>query len=240
MNLFDDVIAETMELLARHAPRKLAVENGSSWELREKNELVLAKEAAFELGANGLPSVGFSCVTSSSDLVREDEILLIGPDLGDIGSDVPFARLVFFRTGAIEPDAAYKTIRDLEYLKYGIIPRGYMVRSSCFDRREQVRVSGDAIAKGLDFKTIGNIYLGKYRERAAVGAARVVFVTEDIPAFPRLAELSAKTESVTKALDRVLSQVAMDCASCNLKPVCDEVEGLKELHFGKAKGSVWR
>ena len=26
----------------------------------------------------------------------------------------------------------------------------------------------------------------------------------------------------------------LDCASCSFKPVCDEVEGLKELHFGKA------
>ena len=23
-----------------------------------------------------------------------------------------------------------------------------------------------------------------------------------------------------------------DCGSCSLKPICDEVEGMKELHFG--------
>jgi hypothetical protein len=26
----------------------------------------------------------------------------------------------------------------------------------------------------------------------------------------------------------------MDCNACNLKPICDEVEGLKELHFSAA------
>jgi len=27
----------------------------------------------------------------------------------------------------------------------------------------------------------------------------------------------------------------MDCASCHLKPVCDQVEGMRELHFSRGK-----
>jgi hypothetical protein len=30
----------------------------------------------------------------------------------------------------------------------------------------------------------------------------------------------------------------LDCASCKLKPICDEVEGLRELHMKKEKEKV--
>jgi hypothetical protein len=29
-----------------------------------------------------------------------------------------------------------------------------------------------------------------------------------------------------------------DCSACRLKPICDEVEGMKELHFGQKKESI--
>ena len=29
-----------------------------------------------------------------------------------------------------------------------------------------------------------------------------------------------------------LKDIAMNCQSCSLKQICDEVEGMRELHFG--------
>ena len=36
-------------------------------------------------------------------------------------------------------------------------------------------------------------------------------------------------------LSKILEGMATDCHSCSLREICDEVEGLKELHFGKEK-----
>jgi hypothetical protein len=28
-----------------------------------------------------------------------------------------------------------------------------------------------------------------------------------------------------------MQNINFDCSTCNLKPICDEVEGMRELHF---------
>ena len=40
---------------------------------------------------------------------------------------------------------------------------------------------------------------------------------------------------ITLTLSKILEGMPTDCNSCNLKPICDEVEGMKELHFGQNK-----
>ena len=37
------------------------------------------------------------------------------------------------------------------------------------------------------------------------------------------------------SLSKILEGMPTDCGSCNLKAICDEVEGMRELHFGKEK-----
>ena len=53
--------------------------------------------------------------------------------------------------------------------------------------------------------------------------------------YKALAERAKKSGEVTKTMNKILEGLPedLDCASCSFKPVCDEVEGLKELHFGK-------
>ena len=41
-----------------------------------------------------------------------------------------------------------------------------------------------------------------------------------------------KVDDITKTLSHILDGLPTDCGHCSLKPVCDEVEGMKELHFG--------
>ena len=35
----------------------------------------------------------------------------------------------------------------------------------------------------------------------------------------------------TRNIRILLRDIRMDCSSCKLQPICNEVEGLKELHF---------
>jgi hypothetical protein len=41
-------------------------------------------------------------------------------------------------------------------------------------------------------------------------------------------------DGITSTLTHILEGLPTDCSVCQLKDVCDEVEGMKELHFGKA------
>lgn len=231
MELYNSIISNTLDLLSSYTPKKLGVYDVVNWEMCENNELILSKDAAFEMGANRLPSVSYSCVTTSKELIEKDEILLYGSDLNEIKEDVPFARIAFLNINDLDDDEAYKAIKNLEYVKYDIIPKGYMIRASSFDKREQVRVSKEAISKGINFEIIGNAYINKLKEQELVNAVRMIFITQNIPQFKKLTEYANKIDAITQTFNHVLNNMNLDCQSCNLKPICDEVEGMRELHF---------
>lgn len=231
MELYNGIISDTMGLLASHAHHNVLVDADVKWEMCSSNEVILAKETAFELGANKLRSLNYSCVTSSNQLIPEDEILILGPDLNEIKENTPFIRIVLININELDDQIAYKAIKDLDYVKYEVIPKGYMIRASSFDKREQVRVSLEAVSKGINFKTIGNIYINKLKENKLVKAVRIIFITQDSPEFINFIELANKTEALTNTFNYVLNNMDLDCDSCHLKIICDEVEGLKEMHF---------
>lgn len=57
----------------------------------------------------------------------------------------------------------------------------------------------------------------------------------DRPSLDTLAALAETIRSTTDALNHILDDVLLDCKSCNLKPICDQVEGMRELHFSRQK-----
>ena len=59
------------------------------------------------------------------------------------------------------------------------------------------------------------------------------------PCFPfsALKEAVRETEEITRAIDHILKNGMTDCDSCSLQKVCEEVEGMKELHFNMTNHS---
>ena len=41
-----------------------------------------------------------------------------------------------------------------------------------------------------------------------------------------------KADAITNTLTHIMEGLPTDCTVCQLKDICDEVEGMKELHFG--------
>ena len=62
----------------------------------------------------------------------------------------------------------------------------------------------------------------------------VLFLT-DRAAVERLKPIAKKADDITKTLSHILDGLPTDCGHCQLKPVCDEVEGMREMHPGKKK-----
>ena len=44
-----------------------------------------------------------------------------------------------------------------------------------------------------------------------------------------------KVSGITRSLNTILEGIPTDCDSCGLKEICDEVEGMRELHFQQAE-----
>ena len=234
MELYNSLIGETKALFEK-LPRKAWDYNPKgAWASNDSSELVLQKDAAYELGASGKGSANFVLFTSSSDLVDKDQVILCGKDLKEIKGDCAFARIVLLRIGVLDDDdeAVYRTLRDIEFAKYHVYPQGYMVRISPESYREQVRVSKDALRRGISFRALGMNYIRAYKQDPNVLSATVIFLTDPAADYAALKALAKKSADVTGTLTHIFEGLPTDCSVCALKDICDEVEGMKELHFG--------
>lgn len=232
MQVYNKVIETTNKLLSNHDVRELDLNDKKNWNMLTENEFLLRRDIAFELGIRTKPSTCFNAVTSDDSLVGEDKVLLIGPDIPEIKEDVTFTRITFLNVDNIDdPNKAYQSIKKLEFARFKIIPEGYMVLSSSMDNKEHVRVSKKAVENGLNFATIGNMIIDKYKKDLNVNHAQVIFITKEIPEIEKLVEQGEKVDEITNAFDHILKNIILDCAVCPLNKICDEVEALRKIHF---------
>ncbi len=235
MKLYDETIKEWLKILDSLQGRELDVKKGEDWKDIGNANMILRSDMAYELGGNHLPALSGMTLTADTSLVPRDEVLLYGKDLGEIHEDTPYARLAVLRVkenSMGEGNALYQAIRKMEYTKYHLNPEGFMMRISAANEREMVRIGKTALEKGLGFEQVGKLFLQSYHKNPQVEAVKLVFITlSDFP-YEELEIYIKKAEEITKAIDHILKNLSMDCNVCSLKQICDEVEGMKELHFG--------
>ena len=238
MKLYDDLIAEVRATLDVPGARHYATGSVPPWRDEGENRVLLAKECAFELGGGGRGH-GACLVTRDAALLGESGVTVVGRDLSQLDGDAPFCRITLALTDAIDDgsDTAYKSVQKVDFVKYHVFPEGYMLRISSEGGKERVRVSKKAVAEGISFASVGRAYIDKYRQNPNVAGVRVVFVTDTAALGDVFAQIAKKCSERTAALNRILKEVMLDCNVCALKPVCDEVEELRELHFGRNKSN---
>ena len=60
MEIYNQIIRSVAELTGKSAPQRYAYDPSRAWEDAGAFELIMAREAAFELGGDNLPAVNFS------------------------------------------------------------------------------------------------------------------------------------------------------------------------------------
>ena len=226
MKFFDSLICDTEKLISSF-PRK-SFRNDIPWSDAGQLQVIMRRDTAFEL-----EGVGFNLVTS-----REipDEIILIGDDLGEIKENRKFARIAVVQIeDSGDEQKAYNLIKKIDYVKYHCFPDGYMMRSTSRSHKEAVRVSKKTIKRKANFQNIGSLLIKKYKEIPAVKGVKLIFITVPEADYPEAERIAEKNYEITETLNHIMNSVTFDCNTCSLKTVCDEVEGMKELHFNKSK-----
>lgn len=235
MNLYDRLIREALDLIPEAKLSVLPLAGSTpQWPTEDEQRLIFQRDMAYELGGDGLPAV--SALAYTSRPAEADRLLLYGPDLPQLKANSPYARLTILHIDDQDwqdHQQAYQLLRRIEYTRYHIYPRGFMMRISTLAGREPVRVSREALQNGLDFAQVGQLFLSAYHRHPQMQAATLLFVTAPDFPYDLLAQKAAAMEAVTSSLDHIFNNLVMDCRSCSLKPVCDEVEGLRELHFSR-------
>lgn len=230
MLLYNQLIRQIKDLLPpcekRFSYKKVSLKQG------DKNAILLLKDTAYELGGSQKPCISTMAVTSSMQF--DNSICLYGKDIPDIQQDTAFGKIVFLEIEEIDEETAFDRIKELELIRYSCSPDGFMTRASALSMREQIRVSKKAVKKGITFADYGSVLLQEYLKNPIVKSAQIIFITQ-FEKFDELLMLADKIKSTTSALNHILDNVIFDCSTCNLKEICDEVEGMKELHIKKAK-----
>lgn len=234
MKVYDNVIKETWDILKNQNYQELKVDGSLSWNCLSNNEFLMDRDIAFELGDRMRPCTVYNAQTSQTDVISSDRILLFGKNLNEISENTNFSRITFFNVDEIEnANKAYIGIKKLEYERFKMIPEGYMILSSSLANRENIRVSKKAVSQGINFDIIGNLYLNHYKKLEGVNHAWIIFLVGDYPFMDQLINLSKEVDKITEAYDHILKNVILDCAVCPLKPICEDVEALRELHFSQ-------
>ncbi len=237
MKLYDECLIGMEELTADFSIRQLTLPGAGAWKDLGNNQVLFASDTAYELGGKNLPAVSSMALTDKESFVPKDEVYLIGPDLPQLSQDTPFARIAFLRINEDEMGTGqklYAMIRKIEYTRYHINPEGYMMRISSFAHREAVRIGKEGLRKGLSFANVGQSFIDAYKQNAAVEAVKLFFITDPNFPYEKLEKLMERSEQITTALDHLMKDVKMDCHTCGLKEVCEEVEELTKKDFEQA------
>lgn len=225
MEFFDGLIAQVNAMLEGHPARHYSFNAENAWEDSGESHIIFQKDTALELGGTG-----FNLVTALP--LEKSETVVVGDDLNKISEKRKFARVSFIQIDDIaDEQQAYDLIRKIEYVKYHYFPTGFMLRTSSEEQIESVRVSKTAVKNGISFEKAGNLLNGKFLENNAVKNVKTVYITDASFDFDALDEISQKNSEITKTLNHIMKGISFDCKACKLKPICDEVEGMRELHF---------
>ena len=234
MRLYEEIIAQWQSLLDGLPVRSLPLSDG--WPDTGSRNMILRSDMAYELGGENLPALGATAVTAGG--FAQDEILLCGPDLPEIRKDVPYARLTVASVRDGLPDqgsALYQAIKKIDFVRYHVNPEGFMTRISAIQGRESARVSRNTLKKGLTFSQAGGLMVKSYHENPQIQAVRLIYITDSAFPFGALEETIQKGREITRAIDHAMTAAMTDCNVCSLKKVCDEVEGIRQLHFGQER-----
>ena len=233
MRLYDKDILACKKLLEERVPRRLPAVK--SWRCTDQEALVLRSDMAYELGGGTKAAVSGLGFTADRDLVPESGVFLIGPDLPEIQEDMSYARITLLRlegVESLEPQQLYSVFRKLEYTRYHIYPEGYMMRISTVKEREPVRISEAALKEGMDFAGVGACFAEQYAGNPRVKAVQTYFITDPEADYGALQKCARRFEQITESMNLVFQGFSMDCSTCGQRELCEEIDGLKELHKG--------
>ncbi|MBE5863077.1 MAG: hypothetical protein E7295_09540 [Lachnospiraceae bacterium] len=196
--------------------------------------------------------------SAEEPMAVKDQIVVYGPDLQELQGNVSYARICEIlvrgqeekegleeslksadikREADLEREAdsgrTLKLLQDLDFVKFHVYGKGFMMRTSGQSAREPVRVSKKALQDGISFERMGNTFISHYKKNPNVLAVRVSFITAEGFDYAKLSEEGRIAVEIRNSLSKIQKGLPTECSVCDIREICNEVEGLRELHFGK-------
>ena len=235
MKLFDTYMERAGQLLAPYLnsnEARVIQADGPVWPLAEKNPFLMERDTALELG--GYPKESVNLILSSASDLPAEGLTVIGTSGVEEGH-CSFGRVIFLQTEDIDDDQVYEFQQAVQLADLRFKLQDVMTRTSSRQYQMNLRIGKKAGNAGLDLDAMACAVQQHFLQIPQVKKVAVVLITGDNPLYRELLPVAEKVKDVTVALNTMFEGIDMDCRSCNLSEICDEVEGLRTLHQSKQK-----
>ncbi len=231
MELFTDTISGVRTLLAQTPGRRSWPAAGASaWPAGGGRNIVMKEDMGLELGSPQMESLSCLLWTHDQAAIEDGRITLVGPDFPESqGMSLPFGKVVLAAVDGFTEDNAYDQHKDLDFLRYSIDLKGFMMRSVSQYMREWCRVSTVAIRDGFSVRTLGSELIRLFHTKPFVKAVEVIYLTSSPDDVVRLREITSPAERIIGAMNKMAAEMDFECSSCDYQDVCDEADGLKGM-----------
>jgi CO dehydrogenase/acetyl-CoA synthase beta subunit len=231
MELFTHTIEAVRTFVDTQSSRRTWIEAPNyAWPTGGGRNIVLKEDMGLELGSPEKDSV--SCLLWTEDLSRitDGRITLMGPDFTEcMGKSLPFGKVVLVGVEGFDEDNAYDRHKDMDFLRYELDLKGFMMRAVSQYMREWCRISRETLSQGFSARNLGSSLIRLFRDRPYVKTVEVIFFTSSTDDVHKLKEITSPSEKVISAMNKMASEMDFECGSCDYQDVCDEAEGLKGM-----------
>lgn len=223
----DQYIVQLNSIIDEYKQDRTLYNEHATWPRLSRSDLILEKKMGIELGAPGKESLASICFTDSSDIIEPDEIVIIGKDLNlQEKKSVSFVKLVFVETDKINFGEEYEKVSNLLDCKYTMNLKGYMIRAMSSMYNEWIRISNDALKKGLTLSVIGNEMIREFKKFDYVKKVKVVFIVDQDDIYNRLKPICKIVERGIRGLNTKYDDLEYNCSECDLEDICGEIDGM--------------
>ncbi len=229
MKVHDKYVLEIKELLNGNGV-DAEIKNKVSWDMLQQSDYILDSDTYIELGSTTKESLSYS--VCSTGINFEDKIVVIGEDIPKLKGKIPnYARIVFVSMEDSEDqNTLFKQIKDIERSKYNVNFAETMLRTSSFNGRECFRISKKAYKNKLDFSTIGSGIINELKSNEYVKNVQIYYIVNNATLISKLQSYPKKINILSEALNNMFDNIVLDCNICDIKEICDEVDGMREEH----------
>ena len=235
MNMFEQYFDDVRHILASGKFKEQAgisfFDSELTWPRGRPGDIILSSDTVIELGHPQTESLAFLMWTDSPDKVRDGGITVIGPELSELASGkAPLGKITLIGGHGFTEDNAYERFQEMDMVRTRLSLQGHMLRAVPQQNREWSRISKDALKKGFSLKMLGNELIREYRKLEYVDAVEVIYLTTSAEDIQRLRPTGEKVSQIVRAMNKIFDNLELDCAACDYSDVCDEVEGLRDMH----------
>lgn len=249
MKLFDKYVKEAAALLQPYLNEYgQAVEaDGACWPLASRNAFIMERDTAVELG--GYPKESVNLILSSSAGLSKQRVFTQILDFAHAMRDETgqsacmdwaethqsFGKIIFLQTEELTDDKVYDFQQAVQLADLRLYLEHVMSRTSSRQYQMNLRIGRKAAEAGLGLDAMARTMRQHFLQIPGVKDAAVILLAGDSLLYKQLLPIAEKVKEVTAALNTMFEGIDMDCGSCSLNEICDEVEGLREMHRNRRK-----